>query len=239
MPLKTDLPAHTFAKAWQTAALAASDDQYRPHLYRTVHLEVFDGQGVRLVATDSYMLVRLYVPFDMFDPNEPDPSEMPDQSYIVSDRDGRGLGLMKYVEKQVKAMRKREDDPDIEGALMISVVNVASNEQTFEGMASRALRLEWPERELVVCPLIEDMAFPDWRHLETKTDPLPTDELTFSPSILRRLGKMGNIYPGKVVKWTFNGTVGVVRFTLGEAQGMLMPVRPEDKTEEDDDEPVA
>ena len=50
---------------------------------------------------------------------------------------------------------------------------------------------------------------------------------------------MGNVYPGKVVKWTFNGAVGVVRFTLGEAQGMLMPVRPDVNAEEDEGEPGA
>ena len=239
MPLRTEVPAHTFSKAWQIASIASSDDKLFTALYRTINVEVFANQGLRLVATDSFMLARVFVPFDMWDPNEPDADELPDETFIVGDRDGRGLGLLRYVEKQIRIMRRREDDPDIEGALSVSVVRVESNEQTFDGMESRGLRLEWPGREVVVCPLVDDVTFPEWRKIGVQGEPLPTDELTFSPSILRRLGKMGNVYPGKVVKWTFNGAVGVVRFTLGEAQGMLMPVRPDVNAEEDEGEPGA
>jgi hypothetical protein len=49
------------------------------------------------------------------------------------------------------------------------------------------------------------------------------------------IGKMGNVYPGSPVKWTFNGAAGVVRFELGECQGLLMPVRPTPKVPETHD----
>lgn len=236
MPLKTDLPAFTFARAWQIASIASSDEKAQTVLYRTISVEVFANQGLRLIAADGYILARVFVPFNMWDAREPDADEMPDERLLVRDHDGRGQSLMRYIEAQVKRMRRREDDPDIEGTALVSVVRMETNEPTLDGMEQHGLRVEWPGREVVVCPLVEDVTFPEWRRLEVDSDPLPTDELTFSPSLLRRIGKMGNVYPNKPIKWTFNGTVGVVRFTLGEAQGLIMPVRPDDQPDEDEDQ---
>ncbi|NAZ73922.1 hypothetical protein GTQ99_00555 [Kineococcus sp. T13] len=209
-----------------------------------MNLEVFHGRGVRLVSTDSYMLAHVFVPYDTFDPTQPEIEETPDESYIVKDANGRGLGLMKFIEKQIRAWRKREEDPDIEGELMLSIANVESAQATLEGMNGRAMRMEWPDRELVQCPLVEDSEFVQWRQVDAAVAPVgEPDRVALSADFLRDIAKIGSHYPGAPVQLEINGSMGAVRFTLGECRGLLMPIRvsedeqiePAEQTEEDAD----
>src|SRR3954468_22629865 len=101
--MKVEVPLRPLAKAWQATQIAASDDEARPILYRTALVEVFDGHGLRMVSTDSFILVRAGVPFDLIGNNfEPGLDEVPDETFVVSDKDQRSLGLLKYVNKLYK-----------------------------------------------------------------------------------------------------------------------------------------
>jgi len=63
--MKMEIPLRPLAKAWQATQIAASDDEARPVLYRTALVEVFEDHGLRMVSTDSFILVRAWVPFDL------------------------------------------------------------------------------------------------------------------------------------------------------------------------------
>jgi|tagenome__1003787_1003787.scaffolds.fasta_scaffold18938646_2 hypothetical protein len=63
--MKMDIPLRPLAKAWQATQIAASDDEARPVLHRTALVEVFEDHGLRMVSTDSFVLVRAWVPFDL------------------------------------------------------------------------------------------------------------------------------------------------------------------------------
>src|SRR3954462_1796599 len=63
--MKMEIPLRPLAKAWQATQIAASDDEARPVLYRKALVEVFEDHGLRMVSTDSFMLVRAWVPFDL------------------------------------------------------------------------------------------------------------------------------------------------------------------------------
>src|SRR3954447_13226515 len=113
--MKMVIPLRPLAKAWQATQIAASDDEGRPVLYRTALVEVFEGHGLRMVSTDSYILVRAWVPFDLMGNNlEPDLDEVPDETFVVSDVDQRALGLLKYVSK----LYKKEQDEALLPQLM-------------------------------------------------------------------------------------------------------------------------
>lgn len=56
--------ARTLALGWLATSLASSNDDDRPALYRTVHVECF-STGMRLLATDSYMLLRSWIHPDL------------------------------------------------------------------------------------------------------------------------------------------------------------------------------
>lgn len=64
-----ELPARPFAAAWLNVARAAADDPDRPQLYRAVIVELIDDHSVRLVSTDSFMLLRSHVRLDHDQPN--------------------------------------------------------------------------------------------------------------------------------------------------------------------------
>lgn len=90
--------APTLARAWLSVAQASSSDKDLVTLDRTVAIEEFPT-GVRLVATDRYVLLTAWVP-DLgayYEPREPGLDEAPDRTVITKDSDGRGRGLLGYL----------------------------------------------------------------------------------------------------------------------------------------------
>src|SRR3954468_22638046 len=160
--MKIEIPLRPLAKAWQTTQIAASDDETRPVLHRTALVEVFDGHGLRMVSTDSYVLVRAWVPFDLMGNNlEPDLDEAAEETFVVSDKDQRALGLLKYVSK----LYKKEEDEALLPQLIVSTQSEIIDDQlTFDGMEVETLRIAWQDHEEVVLRLVDE-DFPTWRSL--------------------------------------------------------------------------
>mgnify|MGYP002132855720 CR=1 FL=1 len=66
--MKFDVP--NLARGWLSVAQASANDKDLPTLHRTIALEVFPN-GLRLVATDRYILLSAWVP-DLGDTDEPE-----------------------------------------------------------------------------------------------------------------------------------------------------------------------
>src|SRR5687768_16742409 len=102
--------ARTLARGWLSVAIASAADKARPVLHRTVSIEAFP-EGLRLVATDSFVLLRSWVPnldHDL-DP-EPGLDEAPYATAVAMDPHGRAKGFLAHVLK-LASDEVYDDDP--------------------------------------------------------------------------------------------------------------------------------
>lgn len=218
----TTFDALHLAPAWLAVAVAASSDADRPALYRTVSIELFPT-GARLVSTDSYMLLRAWVPsIDHGDDPEPDLDEAPVLEGVAIDPHGRGKGLLGHVlklaaakdaEPQEVRLRIGEPPPDASGHLA--------------GLAAPTVTLDHPDQERVILPQYEG-SFPSWRKLASSFEAKSTTGIGLATDMLARLGKLGRVQPGPLV-CRLGGEIGVISVEMPESEqnvcGLVMPVR--------------
>jgi hypothetical protein len=220
--------APTFAVAWQQVANACATDPDIPVLNRTVALEEY-VHGVRLVATDRFILLTAYVPNLDTDNNEvPTPDTAPERTVIVTDTDSRAAGLFAYIRKLAKR-EKLESAP--EGTREVRVdhdvrvpAGVDITQETFEGMEPTYTVFTVPDVEKVYLPVIE-ASYPDWRPLILEHNPVRTHTIHLNPD---RLAALGKLYPGPI-EWQFGGAQKAARVTVAGSyplvEGIVMPVR--------------
>lgn len=219
--------ARDLARAWLAVAIAAGQEDERPILYRTTLVEEFP-HGVRLVATDGIMLLRSWSPdLEHAGAAEPGMDEAPTASAIAMDPHKRALGFCSHL----LALASGEDAPLIEVRLSLGVMEIdPSAPPAFEGMESDWVVLEHPSSERLMLVSM-DAGYPTWRALGSK--PGPADSLGLSPDILARLGKLGKLYGGETLWFTFAGDVGAIAISTSPASspinssvvGIVMPVR--------------
>src|SRR4051812_30904743 len=141
--MKLEIPSRALGMAWRASQIVASDDKNRPVLYRSALWEGFEGHGLRLVSTDSYVLVRAWVPFEEGN-MEPDLDEVPEYTFVVSDRDRRGLGLLKYI---AKLHKKVLDDELVPPVVVEKHKEFAGDQGVLEGTEGWVVHLNWPLHE--------------------------------------------------------------------------------------------
>lgn len=217
------------ARRWLSVSIAAAKDPDRPALSRTVCIEVFEGRGVRLVSTDSYLLLTTWVP-DLTarqagpaDP--PGADEVPDITAVAIDPDGRAAGLLRYG-LQLDARDELADPLEI----VVGLGVVADGETgAFDGMAPRWVTLDLADHEQVRLPTYEGV-FPPWRGIEAAFTPKRTVGVALNPDILGRLGGLAKLWPGAALLWHFGGEERLARLELDTSppvDGLVMPVRHE------------
>jgi DNA segregation ATPase FtsK/SpoIIIE-like protein len=223
--------AATFARAWLSVALATGKDETRPVLDRTIHLEQF-VEGVRLVATDSYMLLTAWVPAEgHWLDGEPDLGEVPRRRAIAQDTDGRAAGLLKYARKLTTP---KGDSPapmpdlDVRVELGVQIAEDDDAEPSFEGMEPTWVTLELPDLEKVKLRVV-DGEYPQWRKLVTSFEGAETKQLALDPDRIDALAKVGQIHRGAAIGWEFGGADKLARVTVIDSEphvsGIVMPCR--------------
>jgi DNA segregation ATPase FtsK/SpoIIIE-like protein len=220
--VKIEVPSRLLARAWRAAQICASQDEARPLLYRSSLIEIFHGHGLRLVSTDTAILVRAWVSFDPEEDNlEPSIYEEPDESFVVSDAGHRGLGMLKFCQK---VYRKKLDPAELPLiTLSKTIERVDQGQGVFDGLETEALHLHWDGAEDVVLPIIEG-DFPEWRHLDHDSKEA-TDTISFGPDTLGALSSLGDLYAGHTIDWTLSGDLGVIKYKIGPLNGLVMPAR--------------
>jgi DNA polymerase III sliding clamp (beta) subunit (PCNA family) len=219
------LPARLLAAAWLNVSLASSTDDSRPALYRTVLVEVFSPTEVRLIATDSYMILQAWVADD----ETPDPGigVLPDPANVllVADPDGLAQGLMKHLIKVTK------DDDEIqhrEVTLRVGSIEDSAQPTLMPELDRCALTFATDDYR-VQCPVIE-MPFPSWRQIwPTEARHAPAGRVRYSSEFLARFMKMRDAFGD--VTMTFTTAIGptVVEVTANPPlSGLLMPLRADD-----------
>lgn len=222
--------APTLALAWLSVAQASGSDKTEPTLDRTVAVEAHPG-GVRLVATDRYVLLTAWVPALDRGADAPSLDEAPDRVVVTQDADARGKGLLSYL---IKLAHLGKDEEVPYGALAVDLdfdVRLPAGvdqDQPLEGLEPTYAVLDVPDTERVYLPIIVS-DYPDWRRLLDDFTPQTTDRIALPLERLHRLGALRKWCPGPL-RWTFGGEASVARVALDgysdrdpSIEGLVMP----------------
>lgn len=251
--------APTLALAWLSVAQASGNDATVPTLDRTVAIEQH-AHGVRLVATDRFVLLTAWVPSLTGDGDEPRVEEAPDRTVVTQDSDGRGKGLLAYAIKLAKLGRDEEvpyGDLVVELEFDVRLPVGVNADQPLDGLEPTYAVLTLPDTSQEHLPIIVS-DYPDWRPLLHDFRAESTDRIGLPLERLYRLGGLRRWNAGPL-RWTFGGEASVARVALDSyserdpsIQGLVMPARwmlpgegpaPETTDEDvelpEDDDPVA
>lgn len=205
--------APTLAHAWLAVAQASSTDKDMPYLYRSVTIEEHT-RGVRLLATDRFVLLAAWVPFLEYHDaaEEPELDEAPVRTVIAQDIDHRGRGLLGYILALAGKWKPEEYQPGmvecmVEFDQVKPVEDGDAVEQTFEGMESTYTLLSVPDTERVWLRILGDanVAGSGWRNVRTNHAPENTAELGLNTEFVSRIGKVYKHAEGTMV-WQFGGS---------------------------------
>ena len=227
--------APTFARAWLCVRQATATKDDAAVLSKTVAVEEFD-HGVRLVATDRYMLLTAWIPrlrpveSEDYRAGEPGIAEVPHRTVVAYDPDGRGKSLLGYVLQLGKRM---ETDKLPDGTIEIGMefdVRLPPGEdepEVFEGMEATFVRLDVPDVETVYLPVVVG-EYPDWRTLTDTFEAAETKALALSPDLVTRVAGVAKwCFPPLVVE--FGGPEKVMAIDYPESYphvtGLMMPRR--------------
>lgn len=227
--------APTLAHAWLAIGQAAATDKNGPPaLYKTVAIEEFHN-GVRLVATDRWVLLTAWVA-DLAHDGESGPAfeEAPERTVVSRDPDGRGRGLFGYV---CSLANRYEEDEYVPGELSLELTFDErlpvgrTADQHLAGMEPTYTVLSVPDVERVYLEVVE-ATFPDWRPIVGSHTPRRTQTIGLNPEVLERLAKVRKHAAGTLA-WKFGGADQVALIEYAESEpfvhGVVMPTKPEDQ----------
>lgn len=221
--------AWSLAKAWNSVALAQSTDRDRPTLYRTTLIEQYP-EGIRLIATDSFVLLKAWVPdVDNRGAVEPAQDVEPEESMVCMDRDRRIQGLMSY------AMKQTADDGQETRHTMSMVLGTVRPESQIQlsGMAQASVSFHFGSEydERIESPIF-DGAFPPWKGLWYAHEPAETAMVTFGANGFLRIGKLSALWDKASIRFVLGGIFGVCKFYVDapdvNVEGLAMPIAPAD-----------
>lgn len=220
--------AYDLSRTWLAVAIAQSDDDSRPMLDRTTLVEWFPT-GIRLVSTDSYLLLRGWVPAkDTRSTAEPATYRRPQATTVVRDVDQRGLALFKYLRTATNGQPDGKADP-IDVVLSVATPGNVDVPTLDPSWAPTRFRVEAPDHERLLLDTYEGTDFPKWRPLFDGHQAAPVDVIGLAPTGLLRLGGLAKTYGGCALRLTFSGPHAGVLVQVEQpgctVQGLAMPSR--------------
>lgn len=216
--------AAVLARGWLSVALASGKDGERTLLDRTVHIEQHPG-GLRLVATDSYMLLHCFVPDLEHEYDQaPGLDEVPIATATARDPYARGRGFLGHVLR----LATGEDAEPIEIRVRLNVMAEAKAQGAFSGMEAHQVVVEQPDVERLTLDVVEG-TYPSWRPILAGVRPVATDRVALGPDVVGRLAKIAKVQPLARIGWTFAGELKAARVDLIDSDpyvdGIVMPCR--------------
>lgn len=208
------------ATAWLNAAVASSQSDARPALYRTLSVEFF-RTGIQFVGCDGTMLFRTWAPYsdvgDLPAPH-PDTDETPEDSVVVSDVDKFALGFMRTL------LSAAEDYQEV--GFAVEPVEKPEEPALGDELTEYALTLTALGQHLS-CPLYEG-EYPNWRALEFGLDAAElVDGMTLATRLFRSVGKLKGV---SGLDCSFRGSERAIdirshELSAASIRGLLMPMR--------------
>lgn len=247
--MKFDAP--TFARAWLSVAQASATKDDVSALSKTIAIEEF-LHGVRLVATDRFILLTAWVPelrvAGSDDPYYAEPAldEAPDRTVIAADLDGRGKSLLGYVLSLASRKDKYEHgEIPIDLTFDVRIKPGETEPETFEGLEPTYTVLSVPDVERVYLAVVET-TYPSWRNVTVGFRAEEAKGIALNPEFVTRVCNVRRWCLGPLV-WTFGGSDRVASVDYPESDphvtGFVMPTRwvlpGEAGPEDEDEEPVS
>ncbi|WP_372733584.1 hypothetical protein [Nocardioides sp.] len=233
-PMRFDAP--TFAHAFLAVFNAAGTDKDLTVLYKAVAIERYT-HGVRLVATDRFMLLTAWVP-DVSDHPEPQVDELPERTVIAADTDGLARHLLGHV-----ISLANRDEFYQPGTLQVHMdfdVRIppgVGEPETLEGLEPTFVVFDVPDVERVYLPAVGDFAA-DWRRIVIDHQGEETKQIGLNPEFMERLGKVRKHAEGTMT-WRFGGTENPALVdwedSLPHVMGVVMPRRRLDNDPSEDE----
>ncbi|WP_228941819.1 hypothetical protein [Nocardioides sp. Leaf374] len=234
------------AHGWLAVAPAMATEKDAPAaLHKAVTIEEY-ATGVRLIASDGYVLVTAWVP-DLehhYDTAEPDIADAPERTVVASDRHGRARGLLGHVLTLAGEIDAEDYAP---GNLELSIdfdvrapAGSGAGDEALEGMEATFVVLAVPDVEKVYLEVVEaePLAGRGWRNVVSNHEPAKTEAIVLNPDFLGRVGKVGRHATG-AVSWEFGGSDRPAMLDWTEASphvsGIVMPRSRDDNTKPDPD----
>jgi hypothetical protein len=218
--------ARDLARGWLAVALASAGDKENPALSKTVHIESHTG-GVRLVATDSYMLLTAWVTdHEHADTEAPGWDEVPISTGTAMDPHGRAKGFLKHALKLAGEGEKTGAEP-INITLRLNVLGNAAPGQLV-GLEAHSVIMEMPDVERLTLQSY-DGPWPAWRSVLGGFRGADTGRVAVSPEIFGRLCKVHQWHDFAVLALRLGGEIGAahvdVQHSRPHVEGIVMPCR--------------
>lgn len=227
------LPARPLAAAWHNISLASGVDVNQPTLYKSVCVEIHGPGEIRLIATDSHLMLQSWVTAD----ETPDPGydvrPDPERVLLVADPEGLGKTFMGHM---LKATQADGDTQWREVTLRLGSLEDPSTPTLMPELDRQGLTIITDDYR-VQLPVLE-LTFPTWWMLfPDDKRRAPAERCAYSAELLARFGKFKDAL-GKV-SLTFTTAVGptIVEVDANPpVSGLLMPMRDEDTPEQNEDD---
>ena len=233
---------HTFAAAdlaqvWQSVAIATAAGNIRPIL-EGILIESYPGQGVRLTATDSFILITGWVPELNHDPSiiqyPAELDEAPVSKAIVTDPKGHVLKLMTWAAKDAaEAIKSGDPSPMIR----LTIGDDQRSGFVLPGLDAKVATFDAPLLGKRFKAMVLEAEYPNWRAVwpSKVSDILRSSEVGFGAMGLLRFGQLSNLWGAAALRLTIGGSKQPVlvdmeggkyeaRTSAVEVRGLGMPV---------------
>lgn len=222
------VPARAAALGWLNAFLAASTEEDRPVLYRTLSVEWFDD-GLQFIATNGHALFRAWVPVQVGAP-WPRMDTTPDCRAIVRDTDQFGLAFMRTL------LAVTNGDEGIAVECTVALEYADELPALGEDLSRKRLIITAAGQRLELN--VYEAEYPNWRALRLGIDDVVrVDGLVIGPKMFQMVGKLKGV---NRVALDFHGVTRAVAFeATGESdvRGFIMPMRDDEHTEDEGEAP--
>lgn len=227
------VPGAKLAKAWLSVACASSADKSRPVLNKTVAIEQFP-HGVRLVATDGYVLLTSWVA-ESEDANpgyypapEPELEEIPYATAVAVDQYGRAAGLLSHLLRLAKS--DEADKLDLDVVVKLNVPwqpdDLPADELQLDGLMALAVSIEHPDHERLQLQVYEG-DFVNWRTLIRDFKRDRPRAMAITARMAAAIGKAARVHgDATLVKMRFSQADKAVAVEFGDdpaVTGLFMP----------------
>ncbi len=210
--------AEQFSLAWRAVRLASNAGKGHDQYHRACHIEWYENRGIRLVSTDTRILLWAWVPELGYQGDCPDPGRKPKRRLTVIDKMGRIPGLC-IAAGNLQRMYREDSYP-------IYIETTTNTDAAQALFSSDVVRFHSGGDTEHVDVGIWDPPWPKWWELVAGNEE-PAKKVMLHPKLLPVLGSLSSLMGDAGWELEFRGDTGAatlraVGATLVTVEGMLV-----------------
>lgn len=223
-----DVCARRFAIAWRAVIAAASTDQDRGPLYRSVLIEQHDD-GLLLVSTNGYLMLYAWIGRDEANhlAGPPPIEDAPRAEIVVRDTSGLPAALFGHIVKITKDAGMTDRDSTLE--LNVGRIDPHPDRPTLGVELDQPALIARFWKEAVAIPIVEGN-YPAWRAALSPGAARGSRLVKLDPAFLRIVSSVHTDERTSVAMTLLGADRGVDLFIAGDpaVYGRLMPIGTEE-----------